>query len=598
VTERRERTVNAAKWPGAAVFARAWVKAVAGTSYVPMTRAELEGRLLGCTLRLANALTTDQIDIREGYDIGAELVEIHLASPEAVGRTVEVIELRLLRDLGLECGETGFVAADIRDRLARMLGTLATGYTRALRDRTLDEQETIRRAALIARDQAERALRVSEARFRFQATHDPLTGLPNRALFTERLSAMFGEPATDRRIGLCFVDLDGFKAINDSLGHHIGDQLLVAVAARLGERISQHLVARMGGDEFVVLIEDSTCVDDIVKVADAALAAIAEPVRINGHELCVSGSIGIVERAVEGTEPHDVMRAADITLHWAKSGGKGRWALFDPDRNARDVARYALSAAMPAALDRGEFYLDYQPLVGLSSGAVLGAEALVRWQHPEFGVLVPDRFIGIAEETGLIVRLGTAILEQACEQAVEWTVPASPYVSVNLAVRQVRDPRFVPEVCAVLERTGLPPGRLQLEITESAVMSGDDEPVAALRTLADIGVRMAIDDFGTGYSNLSYLRRLPVHGIKVDGSFVAGLDRGDATDERILATLVSLSHTLGLSVTAEGVETAAQVERLLAIGCDAGQGWHFGAPGPPSAICEMLRAAAPATPIG
>jgi diguanylate cyclase (GGDEF)-like protein len=577
--------------PPAAIFARAWVKAVCGTSYVPMTRAELERRLLACTERLAAALTSEPIEVRTGYEIGIELVAMHLASPEAVGRTVEVIQLRLLRDLGL-------ASDDARDRLGRLLGALTTGYTRALRDRTLDEQETIRRAALTARDQAERALRISESRFRHQATHDPLTALPNRALFTERLTAMFLDPA-DRRIGVCFVDLDGFKAINDSLGHHIGDQLLVAIAARLGDRISQHLVARMGGDEFVVLIEDSTCVDDVIKVADAALAAIGEPVRINGHELSVSASIGIVERAVAGTEPHDVMRAADITLHWAKSGGKGRWALFDQDRDAREVARYTLSAAMPAALDRAEFYLDYQPLVSLRDGTLVGAEALVRWRHPEFGVLHPDRFIGVAEETGLIVRLGTSILLQACEQAARWSAPRTPspprlpYVSVNLAVRQVRDPRFVPEVCDILQRTGLPPHQLQLEITESAVMSSDDEPVDALRTLADIGIRMAIDDFGTGYSNLSYLKRLPVHAIKVDGSFVAGLDSGDERDERILATLVGLSHTLGLTVTAEGVETAAQADRVRAIGCDAGQGWHFGAPGPPSRICALLGAAPP-----
>jgi diguanylate cyclase (GGDEF)-like protein len=581
----------------AVVFARAWVKAVCGTSYVPMTRADLERRLLACTLRLTAALTSEPIDVRAGYEIGTELVDMHLASPEAVGRTVEVIQLRLLRDLGL-------AGDDARDRLARLIGTLTTGYTRALRDRTLDEQETIRRAALTARDQAELALRISESRFRHQATHDPLTALPNRALFTERLGAMFERPPADRRIGVCFIDLDGFKAINDSLGHHVGDRLLTAIAARLGERISQHLVARLGGDEFVVLVEDSTCVDDVVKVADAALAAIGEPVRINGHELSVSASIGIVERAVAGTEPHDVMRAADITLHWAKSGGKGRWALFDEARDAREVARYTLSAAMPAALDRDEFYLDYQPLVSLRDGTLLGAEALVRWRHPEFGVLHPDRFIGVAEETGLIVRLGTAILAQACAQAARWNAAPRPptagdvavpppYVSVNLAVRQVRDPRFVPEVCEILERTGLAPDRLQLEITESAVMSSDDEPVAALRTLADIGIRMAIDDFGTGYSNLSYLKRLPVHAIKVDGSFVAGLDSGDLRDERILATLVGLSHTLGLTVTAEGVETAAQADRVRAIGCDAGQGWHFGFPGPPSLICARLAAAQP-----
>ncbi len=569
-------------WPGAATFAPAWAKAVAGTSYVPMTQAELEQRLLELTLRLAGALGHEPINLWTGYEIGADLVAAHLTSAEGLGRTVEVVELRLLRDLGL-------LTEEARDRLARLLGALATGYARAIRDRTLDEQETIRRAALVARDQAERALRVSEARFRYQATHDPLTGLPNRALFTERLAGMFSDQlGGGQRVGLCFIDLDGFKAINDSLGHHIGDQLLVAIAGRLGDRICSHLVARMGGDEFVVLVEDSSCVDDIIKVADAALAAIAEPVRIAGHELSVSGSIGIVERPAAGTEPNDIMRAADITLHWAKAAGKGRWALYDQDRDEQEVARYALSAAMPAALERGDFYLEYQPLVALRDGALLGVEALVRWRHPELGVLPPDVFVGIAEETGLIVRMGRTILEAACTEAVRWTAAGAPYVSVNLAVRQVRDPRFVADVTGVLERTGLPPSRLQLEITESAIMSRDDEPVCALRQLADIGVRMAIDDFGTGYSNLSYLRTLPVHGLKIDGSFVHGLGADEpTTDEPILATLVSLAHTLGLTVTAEGVENARQADRLRTIGCDAGQGWYFGAPGPAALACAL-----------
>jgi len=577
-----------AAWPGAAAFARAWAKAVIGTSYVPMTQAELEQRLLELTIRLAKALATEPIDVWTGYEIGTDLVATHLTSAEGLGRTVEVIELRLLRDLGLATDEA-------QDRLARLLGALATGYARAIRDRTLDEQETIRRAALVARDQAERALRVSEARFRYQATHDPLTGLPNRSLFAERLAGMFADPFADgRRIGLCFIDLDGFKAINDSLGHHVGDQLLVTVAGRLGDRISAHLVARMGGDEFVVLIEDSASVDEIVKIAENALAAIAEPVQIAGHELSVSASVGIVERPVDGTEPAEIMKAADITLHWAKSAGKGRWALFDRDRNEREVARFALSAVMPAALERGEFYLDYQPLVSLgapgSSGVerLLGVEALVRWRHPELGVLAPDVFIGIAEETGLIVRMGRAILEMACQEARRWT---GPYVSVNLAVRQVRDPNFVADVTAILDRTGLPAVLLQLEITESAIMSRDDEPVSALRELAGIGVRMVIDDFGTGYSNLSYLRTLPVHGLKLDGSFVAGLGApasDGTTDEAILATLVALAHTLGLGVTAEGVETAAQAQRLRMIGCDAAQGWYFGVPGPANWIPGLL----------
>ncbi|GAA4698065.1 putative bifunctional diguanylate cyclase/phosphodiesterase [Phytohabitans rumicis] len=582
-------TVPVAYGPGLAVFARAWAKAVAGTSYMPVTQAELESFLDGLTLRLVEALYAEPFSLRRGYQIGADLVAAHIASAEGLGRTIEVIDLRLLRDLGLS-------GDDMRDRMGRLLGTVAIGYARALRDRTLDEQESIRRAAMVAREQAEQALRESEARFRHQATHDPLTDLPNRTLFTERLGAAFTRGSSaDRRIGVCFLDLDGFKMINDTLGHHVGDMLLVAVADKLRRGVGGHLVARMGGDEFVILVEDTTCTDDALKVADAALAAIGEPTTVEGQDLRVSASIGIVERPVEGTTPSDVMRAADITLHWAKTAGKGRWALFDSERNERELTRYALSSAMPDALDRGEFCLDYQPLVSLSDGSLLGVEALVRWRHPKLGVLRPDRFIGLAEETGMIVRLGGWVLAEACRQARRWIdlSPQAPFVSVNLAVRQVRGPGLVDEVTTILERYSLPPDRLQLEITESAMMNSADESVHNLRSLADLGVRIAIDDFGTGYSNLAYLRSLPVCELKVAGSFVEGLrapaaDPASITDERILATLVSLAHTLDLTVTAEGVETAAQADRLRAIGCDAAQGWHFGQPNPASHVDALL----------
>jgi diguanylate cyclase (GGDEF)-like protein len=574
---------------GVATFARAWAKAITGTSFLPMNQQEVEEFLQGLTRRLAAALQAEPFSARPGYEIGLALVDAHVTSAEGLGRTVEVVDLRLLRDLGIS-GE------DTRDRLARLLGTVATGFARALRDRTLDEQEAIRRAALVARVEAEQALRRSEARFRHQASHDPLTGLPNRALFTDRLAAAFarnGRP--DRRLGVCFVDLDGFKIVNDTLGHWVGDLLLVNLAGRLAAGVDGHLVARLGGDEFVILVEDTTCVDDVVKVADAALAAMAGPSYVHGHELSVSASIGVVERAVAGTTPTDLMRDADVTLHWAKSSGKGRWALFDPDRNEREVARYALSAAMPAALDRGEFFLEYQPLVSLTDGDLLGVEALVRWRHPHLGVLRPDRFICLAEETGLIVRLGGRVLADACNQAYAWHggTRYAPFISVNLAVRQVNDPGLVESVTALLDRVGLPPHLLQLEITESALMSSAGEPVRSLRTLADLGVRIAIDDFGTGYSNLAYLRALPVCELKVAGSFVEGLqapvnDPDNAADERILATLVSLAHALDLTVTAEGVETAVQAARLRDIGCDAAQGWLFGAPGSPERIAELL----------
>jgi len=581
--------------PGVAAFARAWAKAIAGTSYVPMTYAEIEAYLRQLTQRLAVALRAEPLRVHTGYEIGADLVARHFASADALGRTVEVVDLRLQRDLEL-------VGHDAHDRVGRLLGAIAAGYARALRDRTLDEQESIRRAALVARQHAEQALRASEARFHHQATHDPLTGLPNRAMLIERLNRAFAD-GNGRRLGVCFVDLDGFKVVNDSLGHAVGDRLLAAVAHRLGERLtgSGQLVARMGGDEFVILVEDTTSTDDVTRVADTALAAVAEPVHIDGHDLTVSASIGIVEQSVAHSSPSELMRAADITLNWAKSAGKGRWATFDPRRNDLDVARYALSAAMPAALERSEFFVDYQPMVSLTDGALTGVEALVRWQHPQLGLLAPDSFIGLAEETGLIVKLGGRVLEEACEQAAKWQAACDRdfFISVNLAMRQVHEPGLVDTVLAVLDRTGLRPGNLQLELTESAVMSSDDEPVAALRSLAARGVRIAIDDFGTGYSNLAYLRTLPVRELKIAGSFVRSLRSPDATgnptDESILATLVSLAHTLGLTVTAEGVETQEQANRLRAIGCDAAQGWLFGRPGPPELIAAAL-APAPVSP--
>ncbi|MDI2131577.1 putative bifunctional diguanylate cyclase/phosphodiesterase [Yinghuangia seranimata] len=434
-------------------------------------------------------------------------------------------------------------------------------------------------------------------RLRHQSQHDPLTGLPNRALFFDRLDAVFAAPGDADRVGLCYLDLDGFKVVNDSLGHDVGDQLLIAVARRLDAYVSRagHLIARMGGDEFVVLVEHSAGTGQVVALAEGILGALREPFRIRGHDLAVTASIGIVERPVAGTGPADTMRAADITLYWAKSGGRGRWTVFDTERNDREVARYTLSAEMPAALHHGEFDVDYQPLVSLADGAVLGVEALVRWRHPRQGLIGPDRFIGLAEETGLIVPLGMYVLERACREARRWRDLGGPvpFVSVNLAERQCHEPGLVRQVRRVLAETGLEPERLQFELTESQIMATDGGPLERLRELAEMGVRIAIDDFGTGYSNLAYLRRLPVCELKIAGSFVEGLrGSGDAdpdpVDARIVASLVDLAHALGLTVTAEGIETAAQAERLRDIGCDAGQGWYFSRPGPADRIATLL----------
>jgi diguanylate cyclase (GGDEF)-like protein/PAS domain S-box-containing protein len=483
-----------------------------------------------------------------------------------------------------------------------------------------------------------------QARLRHLQMHDPVTRLPNRTLFFERLSSAletssYGQAydrpyshAYDRsqdqsppdgdgtpgrrtlpsyghgrtgRIGLCYLDLDGFKAVNDTLGHRTGDRLLAAVASRLTEcadrdghtRNGGHLVARLGGDEFAILVEDSIGTEQLTDLARSVLAALQLPFDLAGQRLSVSASIGVVERSTAGTSPTELMQAADTTLYWAKADGKARWTLFDPERNAHRMTRQALSSTLRPAVEREEFVLQYQPLVGMADGTVRGVEALVRWQHPQFGMLAPNRFIGIAEEDGSIVQLGRWVLRTACLQARRWQREHPDerplFVSVNVAVRQVWDSDLVADVAQILAETGLAPGLLQLELTESAVMGSAGRPLQALQALSDMGVRIAIDDFGTGYSNLAYLSRLPVSVLKLDGSFVRGFryDEGvhpSPADEMIVEALVQLAHRLGLTVTAECVETAGQAERLGRIGCDTGQGWLYSRPVAPERIAEMI----------
>ncbi|MFJ9666869.1 putative bifunctional diguanylate cyclase/phosphodiesterase [Streptomyces sp. NPDC101219] len=455
------------------------------------------------------------------------------------------------------------------------------------------------------------ARRELQDRLRHLEMHDPVTRLPNRTLFFERLTAALEEDSYERggsgRIGLCYLDLDGFKAINDTLGHRIGDRLLTAVAERLTRcaeeagrtRTATPLVARLGGDEFAVLVEDSTGTEQLAELAESVLAAVQEPFDLGGRQLSVSASIGVVERHAAGTTPTALMQAADTTLYWAKADGKSRWTLFDPERNAHRMTRQALASTLRPAIERGEFALEYQPLVGMEDDRVHGVEALVRWNHPQFGTLTPNRFIGLAEEDGSIVPLGRWVLRTACRQARRWQVehPDDPpiFVSVNVAVRQVWDSDLVADVAETLDETGLAPHLLQLELTESAVMGSSGRPLQALKALSDMGVRIAIDDFGTGYSNLAYLSRLPVSVLKLDGSFVRGFqyeERAAAApnpaDEVIVEAMVQLAHRLGLTVTAECVETSAQATRLRRIGCDTGQGWLYSRPVSPDRISALL----------
>ncbi|MGW0824140.1 putative bifunctional diguanylate cyclase/phosphodiesterase [Streptomyces sp. NPDC002845] len=459
------------------------------------------------------------------------------------------------------------------------------------------------------------ARRELQARLRHLQMHDPVTRLPNRTLFFERLAAALEAEAYEEsgtgRIGVCYLDLDGFKAVNDTLGHRTGDRLLAAVAERLGRcaeeagyaRTSVPLVARLGGDEFALLVENSTGTEQLADLADSVLTSLQEPFDLAGQRLSVSASIGVVERHAASTTATGLMQAADTTLYWAKADGKARWTFFDPERNAHRMTRQALSSTLRPAVEQGEFVLEYQPLVGMDDGELRGVEALVRWNHPQFGTLAPNRFIGLAEEDGSIVQLGRWILATACRQARRWQTDhpdrAPIFVSVNVAVRQVWDSDLVADVAEILAETGLAPHLLQLELTESAVMGSAGRPLQALQALRDMGVRIAIDDFGTGYSNLAYLSRLPVSVLKLDGAFVRGFEyenRGDVpaspnpADEVIVEALIQLAHRLGLTVTAECVETTAQASRLRRIGCDTGQGWLYSRPVPPDRISDLLEA--------
>ncbi|MEV7687550.1 putative bifunctional diguanylate cyclase/phosphodiesterase [Streptomyces bungoensis] len=442
--------------------------------------------------------------------------------------------------------------------------------------------------------------RLLNLRLRYEATHDALTGLPNRTLFFERLEKALGA-GEGQRFGLCYLDLDGFKTINDSLGHAAGDRLLVEVADRLQSCATApgEMVARLGGDEFVALTTGPDTEREVDELAERIMNALVTPISIDGRDLMVRGSLGIVEGPAGERTAAEVLRSADITMYRAKSAGGNRWELADPEADARAITRHGLTTALPTALERGEFFIEYQPLVHLGDGSVRGAEALVRWLHPQHGVLGPDRFIPLAEHTGLIVPLGRWVLEESIRQARAWRerfgdgTAASPLrINVNLSPCQLTHPGLVQDTIDILERAGVTPDALCLEVTESALIGADDDRLKPLRRLAEMGVDIALDDFGTGYSNLANLRRLPVSVLKLDRSFTQGMQQfpADPVDLKIVEGIVSLAHSLDLAVTVEGVETGAQAEQLRILGCDTAQGWYYARPGPPERLHDLALA--------
>jgi len=422
---------------------------------------------------------------------------------------------------------------------------------------------------------------------------DPLTGLPNRLLFIDRLGRVIkhAKRRKDHIFAVLFLDLDGFKMINDSVGHLIGDQLLLGVAnrlekclrstdtvARLGESFT---VARLGGDEFTVLLDDLKDPNDAKRAAERLMKALTAPFVLGGKEVFTSVSIGIALSNPAYEQPEDILRDADTAMYRAKSLGKARFEVFDADMRASVMARLQLETDLRRALERQEFRNFYQPIVSLASGKIAGFEALLRWEHPTRGLLGPEEFIAVAEETGLIRELGWWNLREACRQISDWKAnpDADPdlIISVNLSVKQFLQPNLVSDIKGLLRELAFPPESLKLEITESTVMGDPSAAVEMLLQIKALGIRLAIDDFGTGYSSLSYLHRFPLDTLKIDRSFISGMCEGGEGME-IARTIMPLANNLRLDVVAEGVETIEQVAFLRKLHCKFAQGFYFSKP--------------------
>jgi diguanylate cyclase (GGDEF)-like protein/PAS domain S-box-containing protein len=425
------------------------------------------------------------------------------------------------------------------------------------------------------------------------AFHDALTGLANRRVFLDHLEhALRRSPRSGEVHAVLFIDIDRFKVVNDSLGHQAGDQLLVEIADRMRSTArAGELLARFGGDEFTLLIEGVAGVADAVEAAERILSELRRPIVLGGdHEVVATVSIGIA-LTDDGKTRDDLLHDADVAMYQAKARGRaGCYEIFDSAAmGARSAERLDLEASLRKGLERDELEVFYQPLFGVAEGRVVGAEALVRWRHPERGLLTPDKFIGLAEESGLILPLGTFVLEQACRRARAWSdrLGTNLSMSVNLSARQFQHRRLVEEIEAILTATGVDPRQICLEITESVVMGDVEQTIAVLRRLKALGVRLAIDDFGTGYSSLGYLKHFPVDVVKIDRSFVIGLAT-NPVDSAIAAAVIGLAKALGMTTVAEGVETEAQLTHLTSLGCEVMQGYYFSRPVPGSTFAVLI----------
>lgn len=430
----------------------------------------------------------------------------------------------------------------------------------------------------------------------YSTLHDALTGLPNRSLFTERLRHAMRRAARhpDDLFAVLFLDLDRFKDINDNLGHFAGDELLRAVARRLEACIRpEDTVARLSGDEFAILLESITDTSDAGRVAERIEEALSFPINLAGAEVTTSASMGIVTSSMAHDQPEQLLRSADMAMYRAKAAGRARYEMFDRAMHTDALERLRLETDLRRAVEAGEFLLHYQPVVSLRTGRVTGLEALIRWQHPERGLVHPADFIPIAEETGLIVPIGKWVLLEACERIKAWQV-AYPRkepltMGVNLSVKQFAQPDLIDQIKTAIETTGVAPRSLQLEITESSIIDKGRAAISILSRIRELGPQVYLDDFGTGYSSLSYLHGLPIDAIKIDRAFVSSMDTDDK-NLRLVRTILTLAEIVGVRAEAEGISTSEQLRELRALNCEQGQGYLFSAPITRDAVEEVLAA--------
>jgi diguanylate cyclase (GGDEF)-like protein len=430
-----------------------------------------------------------------------------------------------------------------------------------------------------------------EAQISYMASHDALTDLPNQTLFYEKMEKFLVRGREAEPVAVLSLDLDKFKSVNDTLGHPVGDKLLQEAARRLRSCIREaDLAARLGGDEFAVLQPAVEQPQAVTALATRLIDVVGAPYLLDGNQVVVAVSVGITVAPGDGTQPDALMKNADLALYRAKADGGGAYRFFEAEMDARMQERRALELDLRKALVNGEFELYYQPVITMQTGAIAGFEALIRWHHPQRGMIVPADFIPLAEEIGLIIAIGEWVLRQACREAALW--PPAMTVAVNLSPAQFKSRNLLPAIVAALAEASLPAGRLELEITESVLLQDTATTLATLRQLQDLGVTIAMDDFGTGYSSLSYLRSFPFDRIKIDQSFVRDLS-ANPESTAIIRAVVGLGSSLGIATTAEGVETLDQLERLRTEGCDAVQGYFFSQPRPASEIRGLIDSVVP-----